>query len=311
MVRLAYTLILVLLVVILVAVAEYAARLVGLGNPLLYYESPLYGYALNPDQHETRRRGAQVTIRSHGLRGTRDWEEPADLHLLFLGDSVTYGGSYIDDRETFAEQACVYLAARSSQDALCGNAGVNAYGTDNMQARLAYQPLSNTDAVIATVLPGDATRGMTRLKALPYFSKPPPGPVPALAEAVAFMVDRLRSSLRFQPVAYSDEQEGTKAARLSMQRLLAELGRERDRGRLVAVVYSPPRREMEGQRDALGELVRQSVSASDIPLIDMRDAIQGKDLDSVYYDAVHLDVAGHQLYGATIGAWLVAELTDQ
>ena len=29
--------------------------------------------------------------------------------LFFFGDSVTYGGSYIDDKETFAHLACEYI----------------------------------------------------------------------------------------------------------------------------------------------------------------------------------------------------------
>ncbi len=310
MIRLAYLLVVLVLCALLVLAAEGAARLVGLGRPLLYEESALYGYAPRANQREVRRRGAVVTIGSFGLRGTRDWQEPAERRILFMGDSVTYGGSYIDDRQTFAEQACEQLNARSATDSLCANGGVNAYGTDNMRARLQHLPFTNHDAVIVTVVPGDATRGMARLRALPYFSRAPAAPLRGLTEALAFVLDRIRSRLRFQRDTTADGQAANlTAARLSLAQLLAELRGIAAAGRLVAVVYTPPRRELEGQQDALGQLVRQALAASGLPYLDMRAVLEGEDLDAVFYDAVHLDVYGHALYGRAIGEWLLPRLT--
>mgnify|MGYP001558315659 CR=1 FL=1 len=82
-------------VLILLAVAEFSLRLVfGLGNPVLYCSSPLFGYRLQPNQF-VHRRGAEIRVNNLGVRADRDWDEQIENKILFLGNSVTYGGTYI------------------------------------------------------------------------------------------------------------------------------------------------------------------------------------------------------------------------
>ena len=45
---------------------------------------------------------------------------------------MTYGGSYIDDKETFAHLVCENI---NDTNYICGNAGVNAYGIFNIVYR--------------------------------------------------------------------------------------------------------------------------------------------------------------------------------
>ncbi len=310
MIRLAYLLAVIALCALLVVAAEVAARLSGLGHPLLYEESPLYGYAPKSDQQQVRRRGALVTIGSFGLRGSRDWTEAADQRILFIGDSVTYGGSYIDDRETFADRTCQALAVNGLANVLCGNGGVNAYGTDNMRARLAHLPFADYDAVVVTILPGDATRGMARLRSLPYFSKPLTPPLRALTEALAFGLDQVRTRLRFVRRSSGRlEPDLARAARLSMDQLLMELRALAAQGKLVTIVYTPARRELESETTELDTLVWQAIAGSGLPYLDMREALREETLDDIYYDNVHLDVQGHALYSAAIAELLLPLLS--
>src|SRR3954468_4589367 len=74
---------------------EIYLRHLGLGDPILFYANDTYRYAPRPNQHQARQRGAEVTIDSKGLRGTKDWTSPADATILFIGDSVTWAGTYI------------------------------------------------------------------------------------------------------------------------------------------------------------------------------------------------------------------------
>ena len=49
-----------------------------------------------------------------------------------MGDSVTYGGSYIDNKNLFSEILC----EKYVENSICGNLGVNGYFIDNIFLRL-------------------------------------------------------------------------------------------------------------------------------------------------------------------------------
>ena len=88
-----------------------------------------------------------------GARGLENWREDG-VNILFLGDSVTYGGSEIDDSQTFSSLTCANIANWS-----CHNAGVNACGILNMVARSRYDSRINDASFrIFTFISGDFDR---------------------------------------------------------------------------------------------------------------------------------------------------------
>ena len=81
---------------------EWVLRSYGLGDPIIYYKDAAYGYALEPSQRSVRLRNSVVTINESGLRSQDNWQLAKGKRILFIGDSVTYGGSYVDDSEIFS-----------------------------------------------------------------------------------------------------------------------------------------------------------------------------------------------------------------
>jgi hypothetical protein len=98
-------------VVATIFIAEIGFRLAGLGNPPLYEFNLGYGYRLRPDQKITRHPGAVMTVNAAGLRSTEEWRPGAFTRVLFVGDSITYGGAAIDDTRLFSELVCKRLPA--------------------------------------------------------------------------------------------------------------------------------------------------------------------------------------------------------
>jgi hypothetical protein len=286
--------------VVPVVVAEVWLRHVGLGHPVLYYENPAYGYAARPNQMVGRLRNATVTIDSVGLRSTVDWTQPADLKILFLGDSVTYGGSYIDDRDLFSERVCVLLAERLQRTFNCGNAGANAYGLDNMTGRLRYKEFDDEDVIVLVVISGDAERGFVTLQSLPYFAKSPPRPIPASTELFAFAIDRLRYLIRFSDAPLGGADRTLELANESLDRLLDALRGEQGENKMILLVHSPDRNEVQNGYHGLDKLVVERLRDSGFEFIEMREALVGMDLEAVYYDNVHLEARGHEIYGEVI-----------
>jgi lysophospholipase L1-like esterase len=279
--------------------AELGLRLEGVGNPILYTENASYRYAPLPNQKEIRFRGASVTIDSIGLRGVTDWTTPADTKILFLGDSVTWGGTGIDDRETFANLTCVRLEERIRKHFLCGNAGVNAYGTDNMAQRILYKDFDDESAVVVTLISADTLRGLTDLRGQPFYSRAPSGPFRALWEALGIIVFRLSESMRTDEASRRPDHD-LRVAEYSLDNLTTVLHKTYGAERKVLIVLSPTKDELDGKEKELTRHVRALLARSDFDFIDMTPDVAASNRESIYYDRAHLDVAGHQLYADRI-----------
>ena len=89
----------------LILVELYLQKIVGLGNPVIYDSSPLYGFRPLPNKEYSRFYGAKIKFNNLSLRANNDWDENPDNKILFLGDSETYGGSYNDNKELFSHLA--------------------------------------------------------------------------------------------------------------------------------------------------------------------------------------------------------------
>jgi hypothetical protein len=278
-----------------IVVLEVAARWMGLGHPLIYESNLAYGYRLKPDQSAVRLRGAQVSVNHEGLRSTAEWNPDARRRVLFVGDSITFGGTYISDKETFSHLACQQIP-----EASCGNAGTNAYGVDNMARRLAVEAgrLKPTDLVV-TLYYGDTLRGMVQIESQAVFTKPPPGPLLGLMEIFAYGLDVTRAAIRFEPdyARYMPLNEETSAeATRAMEGLFAALTTVREQGINVLMVYSETREQILHGRSGVGALVFDLMQRSGLPMLDTKPVMNA----DAFYDAVHLEVEGHKLYAKAI-----------
>jgi lysophospholipase L1-like esterase len=299
-----FTLVLAFVVLSPVALGELAARWIGLGNPIVYATNAAFRYAPVPNQQVSRRGGASVTIGPEGLRGLERWSGPADHRILFVGDSVTWGGTNTDDARTFAHLTCTELEARLARNFVCGNAGVNGYGTENMIARLRYDPeLGRADTVVVTLISVDPIRGTSDLAAAHFFSRRPSGLFKGLWEVAAYGAFKAAALLRSQPGAY-DASLDLPVAKDALQRLYAELRRLEHGGKSVLIVFSPHKDEFFDDQDVLDTAVRTDLAASGFPLLDLTEPMRAEVGRGVYYDNVHLNELGHALYGGWIAAAL-------
>ena len=306
--RAIYWLVIAAIVVSPVVAAELVLRWVGLGNPVLYQTAWSYRFAPKPNQSLVRQRGARVTIDSKGLRGVKDWTSPAHGKLLFIGDSVTWGGTHIDDRETFAHGVCAHLEAATGRSFVCGNGGVNEYGLDNMAARIRFKTMDDETTLIITLISEDALRGLKDADASFVFTGAPPGLLKALWEATAFVVWRFNRALRpFDPIRGI---EAYRVADLSLHNLFAAI-RETDRpGRKVLFVISPLAAELHGKETGLTKMVQAAVERSGFPFLDLHAAVSAAITPDFYYDVSHLDRRGHQFYADQIARRLLAEMGE-
>jgi hypothetical protein len=280
-----------------IVLAEVYLRSIGLGHPILFYANASYRFAPQPNQKQSRLHGASVSIDSKGLRNSADWSDTADGKLLFIGDSVTWGGTYIDDKDLFSDGVCQRLGGLTGKKFICGNAGANQYGTDNMAERIRYKNVSDETTLVVTLIADDTLRGLVDAEGRYFFTRPPPQPFPALWEATTFATWVAYKYLR--PVDYRSADD-LRVAERSLANLFAAI-RETDRpDRRVLIVLSPVERELNGHESELTKHVQAILARSGYPVLDLHAAVTGADGPGFYYDGLHLDVRGHHFYAEQI-----------
>ena len=169
-----------------IIICELAGRFIGLGNPLIYKSDSLVGYRLSPNQSNKRFQNATVTTDYEGFRiDPSNKNDLSSKFFVFVGDSVTYGGSYIDDSELFSSIICAYRS-----ESICLNSGTNAWGTYNMGRFISnFSLYSNRipTEFILVILPGDDERNLKDIRSLPFWTNPPKNPK-AINEIINYLL---------------------------------------------------------------------------------------------------------------------------
>jgi hypothetical protein len=166
----------VVLVAILAGSGELVLRSKGFGHPIVYRVDPHIGYYPAPNQN-VRRYGGDIHINAFGMR-SRDVtaEKPAGtFRILMLGDSTLYGGSYIDQKQTYAARLEELLNQNPGQ--LPGSPrqvevfsmGVNGWGPQHELAYVTKFGLFHADLVMVMGPPNDAYRTLHDIAQMPFF----------------------------------------------------------------------------------------------------------------------------------------------
>lgn len=133
--------------------AEVALRLVlGLGTPVLLEKHPTIGYVFAADQ-DVRRFGNTIRINAHHQRNASVVAEPdtSTLRILFLGDSVTFGGTLADQGETVTAYLDAELQATLEQEVEVLNASAGSWGMENLLAYVDAFGLFASDLVVLQI----------------------------------------------------------------------------------------------------------------------------------------------------------------
>ncbi len=174
--------------VILILLTEFCmGAFMGLGNPIIYDTSPLYGFRPLPNQEVKRFRGTIIKTNNLGLRANEDWNKNEKSKILFLGDSVTYGGSRIANDELFS-----HLAAKDLDRYQSASAGVNAWGVENIYGLVVDSNFMPAEIYITTLIENDFYRGLTRLKGKIYWNRKPSSAMEELFHYGLFRMSKKR-----------------------------------------------------------------------------------------------------------------------
>ena len=285
-------LITVLLVLILAVIAEGVLRAYGLGHPILYQVNSEYGYRPQPNQLTYRIGGSRIRINNLGLRADQDWTQSRSDKILFLGNSVTYGGSYVSNDDLFA-----HIAPGGAW--VDGDGGVNAWGVENICGLVIGTGFQPAQTYVSVLIEGDFYRGLNPKP--PFFRTTKP--VLALQEAIPHVVYMVKELLHPSPPNWAAKDAGIRARRAV--RCLREMDDTlRSHGYTHLIYISPSKANLDGMpRDTL---LRRLLDSAGVHVSWLQDRPELQHLTpteraALYHDAVHLNKTGHALWGKIIG----------
>ena len=285
-------------------IIEFSLRIYGLGNPIVYEKSLYWGYSPKPNQTTSRFKNSKITINEYGVRSKKI--EKKFFDFLFFGDSVTYGGSYIDDDETFSSIVCNNLnRSRNKKDLTCGNAGVNAYGIKNIIPRINYlKDKYPNNKIIITVITGNFLRNFSQIESLPYFTKRNDYLFKASVELIAFSLDLVRKSIRYKSNNFFSGKYAVynKYEFIDAADTLQSYYYKNIKNNNILIIWSPSLNNFE---NGLSDLDKELIDKLDIfkdDFVNMYNEINSRNINykKIFYDQIHLNKYGHQIYGKII-----------
>ena len=267
-------------------IGEFYLKHIGLGNPISYDSDLIYGYAPKVNQKKNRLKSSTVTINEVGLRSLENWSSSDKSKILFIGDSITYGGSYIDDRKIFSHLVCEEL-----KNFVCGNAGVNAYSIVNMVMRLRYdERIHDSDIIIITVAPGDFYREYADSGTAHFYLNENKLLFPAIMETISFFATKYDLN-RYLSKKNSTKKYNHKNELIEFSiNLLKEEVKNQSKEKKIIVLYTVERQDKESKNDINKKIKMMLENNFEGFLFNLSETLYD---DKFFYDGVHYNELGH------------------
>ena len=280
---------------LLIVITEVFLRYQGFGTPIIYEKSYQYGYVPAPNQKLIRFNNKNVTIDNNGFRIGSSTNNTYNK-IYFLGDSVTYGGSYIDDDELFSENFCKKINQVLKKKFNCYNGGVNAYGFENIIQRYKSIKKNKDTFVIITLVPGDFSRNFMQIESLPYFTKKHTHFLKATTELTAYYLDIARSNLRFDEKKFSLEQKLDDHIKKKITENLNQIQQLQKNDPNLIILFFPPKQFLiEKKINEFDNFFFKNINNKK-NYYNLTNHLKSlNDKNNIYYDSVHLNSKGHQV----------------
>lgn len=299
------TLFLIVFGVAICLITEKLAQSFGLGNVLIYDSHPIYGYRPQPNQVVFRSKDKPIKINNLGLRAETNWDlNQTNNKVLFVGDSVTYGGSYIKNTDLFSHLASQLLPGYES-----ANAGVNAWGVLNVYALIKEMNFLPADVYVSVFPEGDFYRGLMRIGGQPFWTRPPKF---ALEELLHYFFYRIQLGqvppIHFYSLSSDEKYKIAKQAAYYLKQYdnhLKQAGKQH-------LIYITPSRSQLLNQQTHDLLVEKALKEENLQVVYLKDKIElqsENQINALFHDEIHLSETGHALWATLIGTDLKNLLT--
>lgn len=294
--------------VVIVIGLELSLRLIlGLGNPVLYQHDPACGYLPVPNQNVTRFWKYHNQISAFGMRSAAVTQaKPAGTYrVLFIGDSVTYGTTHVDQSQIFTSLLQHDLPGVVHEPVEVLNASTGAWAVDNELGYLRSRGTFDADAVVFVLNTGDLVQPFNPGTLTSEAGYPDHKPALAMEELwVRYVGPRFfRTGMAADAGSTAEKEPDVDHVTPGILQSLSQAQRiATDAGAQFGIVYSPVV-GADWKNPAYGrglEMLRQWAQEHQVTLIDMTAAYSTRPESEVYQDGVHLRPLGNQIVAQTL-----------
>lgn len=310
-------------IVLLAFLVETGLRVgLGLGTPPLLQADSTIGYVFQANQ-ETYRFGNRVHINEYHQR-SEDLPETPDTEttrVLFLGDSVTWGGVLTGQLETIPEETEEILARQCDTPVEALNASAGSWSIGNLEAYIERFGVFRSDTVVLQIGTHDLTQPKSKAGIVgKHPSFPNENPTLAIEELITrYLWPRLQSRLPDLGGAGGPSQSNSSTAQDTgpadqLTRNLAYLrslvNRTREANTPVAILHTPNRGEVtsSGEGPTAPQRRAQFLRVADsleVPVVNLVDGWAGRaGTRKLYRDHVHLNQKGNRAIADILAKFL-------
>ena len=285
----------VLLVLLFASVEGFLRVHYGGGHPILLETDASSGYQMKPDQTTVRMGGNLVHINHFSMRADDITAEkpPATERVFFLGDSVTYGSTHIDQASTFTGILQAWLPAHLGHRVQVLNASASAWAISNEVGYLRGHGLFGADQLVLVLNSGDINQSRSDIHDLGdqvYQHNPL-----AVQEAFDHLVIPRLTARKMDKGAYKEPNDPA-AVRQNLELLNQLQAYTRNSQTHLSIVFIPHRTWIhDNQQTSAQPVLVQWARSHDVPLIDTTSVLSHFPAEAITMDGVHLNKEGNAL----------------
>jgi len=297
---------------ILFVLAELFARFgLGLGRPPLMMNDPDVEYCYQPNQ-DLYRFHNHVKFNAYCMRSDdfpRKKQNPDELRILVLGDSIINGGMRLDQSELATQILQQTLREKLGRPVVVGNVSAGSWGPPNLLAYVNKYGWFDADVVILVLNSEDATDILGHSKPVgTRADMPDRNPPLATWEAHNRYLRRyLPTWLGGYPkpvkkpapaqASADDNTSGDPEIREVHDAIVQLVGQARDNGARVIAIQHMTRRELKNGPDAGHVLIQKTLSSVQLAPMQLEPTLRESiDADrSPYLDNTHFNELGQRI----------------
>jgi hypothetical protein len=237
-------------------------------------------------------------MRSDDISPTRP---PGVVRILFVGDSLTYGTTHVDQRNIFTQIVRRGLPSIVHRPVEVLNASANGWAPDNEWSWVRSRGIFHSNFVLLVLNDGDLTQPRALISQLTEGQLPQKRPATAIGELYTrFIAPRiLRIAPRTDPGVVVVPDEAIQRANLEDLDRFHALVTSQD-GRMI-LVYVPFRNDIPALSTPVDVVFHAWSAANDVPLIDLTADIAAHPVSEIsLYDHTHFNAAGNAIIGQAI-----------
>ena len=227
------------------------------------------------------------------MRANYNWNNIMNLKkIIFFGDSVSFGGSYIDNSELFSEKLCIMIS-----NSICGNYGVNGYRIENLKLRINEVKNKFEFDHLIIVVSESIQMGKSEFQEFPFYKKFNYKIFKSTREIINHilfkynLIDNYHNEIKI----INKKNDYTENSINDLITILNEISNSKTK---VKIIILPTLENL--NRGKIKKHVLEKINSNQIKVFNMFNNFRTINYEELYFNNAHLNKKGHDYFAKII-----------